>query len=196
MTSDGKHRDKGLAAAIRQTQAGDTSAFEAVVRLFERPIRAWLAVQAPPGLDVDDVAQRSFMAAFTRIRDFDPETDFAAWLFAIARFQLKTELTRHRRIADYHSRFARDLLLLELERRPQEAPELPGERVEHLRECVTELREPLRQFIEWRYEEGVSLDEISTRCGRSVAAVKKQLFKLRRALRDCVERRLAAGGSP
>jgi len=57
-------------------------------------------VAAPclPGRDVDEVAQRTFLAAFTRIAEFKEGTSFRACLFAIARFQLLTEITRLRRL--------------------------------------------------------------------------------------------------
>jgi RNA polymerase sigma-70 factor (ECF subfamily) len=51
-------------------------------------------------------------------------TEFGAWLFTIARFQLKTEATRLRRVADYHARYGLDLLQRELDRRTNEPPEL------------------------------------------------------------------------
>ena len=92
--------------AIRRVRKGDTAAFEVIVRQLERSLRAWLAVQAPPGVDVDEVAQRSFVAAFTRLSEYESGTNFAAWLFTIARFHLKTEVSRLRRVADYHVRYA------------------------------------------------------------------------------------------
>ena len=181
--------------AIRRVRDGDTAAFAVVVRRFEGQLRAWLAMQAPPGVDVDEVAQRSFVAAFTRLGDYKIGTHFAAWLFTIARFQLKTELTRLRRIADYRARYAPDLLQRELERRSSELPELTQTRLDHLKTCLGALPEHLRPFIEWRYEDEIPLDEMAARCGRSVAAVKKQLWKLRRKLHECVETRIAAEGA-
>jgi len=83
--------DSLLDEAIRSVRDGNAAAFEPIVRRFERPLRAWLAIQAPPGVDVDEIAQRSFIAAFTRIADFEPGTSFSAWLFTIALFQLRTE---------------------------------------------------------------------------------------------------------
>lgn len=180
--------------AVRRVCQGDQAYFEVVVRRFERPLRAWLAVQASPGVDVDEIAQRAFVAAFARLSDYQPGTDFAAWLFAIAHFQLKTELTRLRRIADYRSRYAPDLLHRELERHGVESPELVQARLEQLRKCLDDLSEQLRRFVSWRYDEGISLEEMSLRSGRSVAAVKKQLWILRRRLQACVESRLAAEG--
>lgn len=180
--------------AIRSIRGGNTAAFEVVVRRFERPLRAWLAVQAPPGIDVDEVAQLSFVAAFTRLGDYELGTNFAAWLFTIARFQLRTEMSRLRRVADYHARYAPDLLRRELERRDSEPPEFHDARLEHLRTCVGRLGGQLRRFITWRYEEEIPLKEMAARSGRSEAAVKKQLWKLRRKLQACIEARMAAEG--
>ncbi len=63
--------------AIRRIRSGNTVEFEYVVRKFERPLRAWLAGCAPPGVDVDEVAQRSFVAAFSRLNEYRMGTEFA-----------------------------------------------------------------------------------------------------------------------
>ena len=180
--------------AIRRIRSGNTAEFEYVVRKFERPLRAWLAGCAPPGVDVDEVAQRSFVAAFSRLNEYRMGTEFGAWLFTIARFQLKTEATRLRRVADYHARYGLDLLQRELDRRANEPQEPELARLEHLKKCVETLGEHLTRFITWRYDEEIPLDEMASRSGRSVAAVKKQLWKIRRTLQECIENRMAIEG--
>ncbi|MCA9070798.1 MAG: sigma-70 family RNA polymerase sigma factor, partial [Planctomycetaceae bacterium] len=181
-----------LEEAIQRTCAGETAAFEVVVRRFEASLRTWLAGHIPPGIDVDEVAQRTFVAAFARLGDYTPGTQFEAWLFTIARYQLKTETTRLRRVADYHARYAPDLLQRELERRSDQPPELLAERLHHLKVCLGSLGDHLRRFVTWRYDEEIPLDEMATRSGRSVAAVKKQLWKIRQKLQQCIETRMAA----
>jgi RNA polymerase sigma-70 factor (ECF subfamily) len=143
---------------------------------------------------VDDVAQRTFLAAFTRIAEFKEGTNFRAWLFTIARFQLLTETTRLRRLADYRTRYGRDLLSRELERRSQEPDETTVARLRCLRECLKALGERGRQFITWRYTDGLPLQEMAARTGRSVAAIKKQLWLLRQKLQQCIERKLVTEG--
>ena len=64
MAGENTNTDQLLSSAISRVQSGDAAAFELIVRQFERPVRSWLAVHSPPGVDVDDVAQRSFVAAF------------------------------------------------------------------------------------------------------------------------------------
>ncbi len=182
--------DAPLEAAIRQVRGGDVQAFAAVVRRFERPLRAWLAAHAPPGADVDEVAQTTFIAAYSRLDDYAAGTNFAAWLFTIARYQLKTETTRLRRIADYRSRYAPDLLARELDRRSDE-PTADDAQLGFLRECLEAVDDRRRRFLTWRYDEAIPLAEMAERSGRSVMAVKKQLWLLRRQLQECIEGKLA-----
>jgi RNA polymerase sigma-70 factor (ECF subfamily) len=184
--------DSQIDAALQRVSRGDAAAFEPIVRRFERSLRTWLAVHAPPGVDVDDIAQRSFVAAFTRLSEFELGTNFEAWLFTIAKFQLRTETTRLRRIADYHTRYGPDLLQRELARRSDNSSEAWKLRMEYLQSCLGTLDERLRGFVSWRYDEEISLDEMATRSGRSVAAVKKQLWKIRQLLQQCIETRIAA----
>lgn len=180
------------AATLDGFRSGDHAAFEAVVRRYQRPIRLWLAAHCPPGGDVDDVAQRTFLAAYTRIAEFQPGTNFEAWLFAIARYQLMTEATVLRRRADYHSRFSHDLLARELERRAPEPAALMEERLRHLASCLERVSESERQVLDWRYREQVPLEQMAARLGRSLAAVKKLLWVLRGKIRACIESKLAA----
>ncbi|MBG88723.1 MAG: RNA polymerase factor sigma-70 [Verrucomicrobiales bacterium] len=175
---------------IRRVKNGDQRSFEVIVRRLERPLRAWLATHASPAVDVDEVAQRSFVIAFNKLDAFEIGTDFAGWLFTIARYQLKAELTRLRRVADYHARFAPELLERELERRCDEPGDVDQLKLDHLKKCVASLGENLRQYITWRYDEGIRLEEMSARTGRSVGAIKKQLWQIRRKLQQCVEDRM------
>lgn len=179
-----------LEKSIYSSRNGNPAAFGAVVRRFERPLRAWLAAQAPPGVDVDEIAQRSFIAAFTRLSDYEAGTNFSAWLFTIARFQLRTETTRLRRVTDYHTRYAPDLLLMELEHRDHVTPDEVVERLDHLQVCLSKIDGDMRRFITWRYEDEIPLEEMANRSGRSVPAVKKVLWKLRRKLHDCILTRM------
>ncbi len=177
---------------LRLVLQGERDAFEAVVRRHERSLRSWLAVHAPPGVDVDDIAQQAFVAVFSRLDEYELDSNFAAWLFTVARYQLKTETTRLRRVADYHTRYAPQLLQRELERVYQEPPEMWVERAESLKQCLEVLSDRLRQFVDWRYREEIPLEEMSNRSGRSVAAIKKQLWKIRQKLQHCIEKRIAA----
>jgi len=182
-------------ALVRRTRSGDLAAFESIVRRLERPLRAWLATHVSPGVDVDEIAQRSFVIAHSKLERFEAGTNFPAWVFAIARFQLKAELTRLRRVADYHARFAPDLLQRELERRADEPGDARKEQLDCLKSCVESLGENLRRYVAWRYEEEIPLEAMAERTGRSVGAIKKQLWLIRRKLQECVEAKMKLKGA-
>jgi len=179
---------------VRRAQRGDLDAFEQVVRAYQCQIRAWLAAHSPPGADADEVAQKTFIIAFQGIAEYELGTSFKAWLYAIARYQLMGEATRIRRIADYHSRLAPEIISRELERFAEdETPESVIERLTALRACLGDLGERATQLLQWRYDDGIPLAEMAERSGRSVGAIKKNLFVLRRQLQECIECKLKTG---
>jgi len=182
-----------LDALLRRTQNGDLDAFEAVVRQFEGPLRAWTIAHCPPGGDADDVAQKTFIEIFRRVSEYRAGSDFRVWLFTVARFQMRAEITRLQRLADYHQRYAPRALTDELQRRADNPANEPEQRVEWLKLCVQKLSEPNRQILTGRYEESLPLEEIARRTNRSVGAIKKQLFILRAKLLECVQASARAG---
>jgi RNA polymerase sigma-70 factor (ECF subfamily) len=183
--------EESLNELIRRAQQGSLKAFEEIVLRHQHKLRNWVAAHSPPGVEADDVSQNAFIQAYANIEDFAPGTNFEAWLFTIARYQLMTEATRVRRIADYHSRFAPELLCRELERQAQADPKETDQQLVFLRECLERMGEKGRQFLRWRYHDEIPLQEMADRTGRSLPAVKKQLFVLRERLRDCVMEKLS-----
>lgn len=177
---------------IARAKAGDRSAFEAIVRQYQRRLRAWVAAHCPPGGDADEVAQKTFLAAYTRLGEFQVGTNFQAWFFAIAKFQLLTESTRLRRLADYHSRFAPDLLARELERRSQRTDERTSDMLDHLGSCLRGMTARDRQVLDWRYRDQRPIEEMAASLERTTAAVKKLLWVLRQKLRDCIDSKVSA----
>ncbi len=184
--------DSDLNKLIERSRRGDTDAFGKIVRHFEKPVRSWVAAHSPPGVSADEIAQEAFIAAYRRLEEFETGTKFHSWIFTIARYQMMTEATRRRRIADYHSRFAPELIDLELERRAEKTlPEDLVERLDALRLCLGELGEKGREILKWRYDDGIPLSEMADRTGRSIGAIKKNLFKLRQQLHECIGRKTA-----
>ena len=180
-----------LEAEIRRAQSGDLDAFESIIRMFEGALRAWTVARCPAGGDADDVAQRTFIEIFRRIGEYRSGTDFRAWLFTVARFQMRAEITRLQRIADYHQRYMPRALADELSRRAESENADAETKLEHLKTCLQKLDESTRRMLAERYDEGLPLDEIARRANRSVGAIKKHLFILRGKLHECVQAKAA-----
>jgi RNA polymerase sigma-70 factor (ECF subfamily) len=69
---------------IRAAQAGDSTAFGLLVAAYWTPIQRWLLAMTHHAQTAEDLAQETFLKAWTRIDTFH-EGNFRAWLFCIAR---------------------------------------------------------------------------------------------------------------
>src|SRR6185295_11070871 len=68
------------------------------------------------------------------------------------------------------------------------------DRAEALRRCAEKLTEKDRTLLRRRYEQAVPIDQLAAELSMSRGAVDTSLYRLRRALHDCVEMRLQQPG--
>jgi RNA polymerase sigma-70 factor (ECF subfamily) len=177
--------------AIRKALEGDTGCYGAVVRKYQGRLRAFVASFCPDADRVDEVAQRTFVWAYEHLKEYEPGTRFWAWLKAVGRNMLLSELEMQKRETRMRRKYldhfqvtrARQELLSGAHR---EQPEM----AEALRRCVDELAEHSRKLIRRRYETEESIRDISRDLGKKENAVKTALFRIRQALRRCVEGKL------
>jgi RNA polymerase sigma-70 factor (ECF subfamily) len=73
--------DETLAAAAAR---GDAAAFETLVRRHERVVRSFLARLAPGGGRSDDLAQETFLTAWSKAASFSGTGRYRGWLMRIA----------------------------------------------------------------------------------------------------------------
>ena len=122
---------------------------------------AFAAYRLPDAALVDEVVQQTFIRAFEQLADFDPAKDFATWLRAICRFMILAALERPE-TAD-----ADDLL--------------------RLRSCMDQLQKTSRDLVKARYQDALPLGDIARKFKQSTSWVATTLFRVRDALRRCLE---------
>lgn len=178
---------------LRRWRMGDFGAFLDLARPHLPSLRALIAGLAPPGQavwDYDDIAQEVLVEAFRSGGRFDPARgDFKAWLRGVARNGIRRawqEAARDRRRAG-QAAFAAARAAAEraLERDFDADPVL-----EALGRCLEGLPERGASIVRAHYGEGIGAAEIARRFGLTPGAVYVELYRLRRALRQCVEGRL------
>ncbi len=69
-----------------------------------------------------------------------------------------------------------------------------AERQRALDECVSALPKRSRRMLSLRYESGSSVDEVARTLGMGFDGVTKSLYRLRKSLGKCVERKLIRNG--
>ncbi|WP_035602649.1 sigma-70 family RNA polymerase sigma factor [Haloferula sp. BvORR071] len=143
----------------------------------------------PGAPGVDDVIQETNALLWTKRSQFEIGTNFRAWALTIARFQVMVHLRllKKRRWVTLDDDVA-ELLADELEE--QTDPELTESRIEALSACLGKLRPEDRELLMQRYWRKIRLQDFAVSSGRSLSGLKVQLFRLRAALKRCIEDRV------
>jgi RNA polymerase sigma-70 factor (ECF subfamily) len=136
--------------------------------------------------EAGNILQETNLVIWRKAADFTLGGNFGAWARSIALWQVKAWLRDRRR--DRHI-FSFELIG-QLAERPAAFADI-GPRRQALRKCVTVLQEDERELLRQRYCEGFSILEIAKRFQKTPSAVKSGLFRVRKTLRLCVERRVS-----
>jgi RNA polymerase sigma-70 factor (ECF subfamily) len=168
---------------IRRSQLGDLAAFGTLVGRYQASIRAFAALRMSVRCEAEDLAQETFVIAWRKLADFDPDTSLGAWLRRITHHLVRNHRRKFRAegVGGYQE--------LELLWRSQERMR-PGdaeERVAALQDCLSRMDGPSRELLHDRYLEGMSVMELAERSGKGYSALTTQLYRLREVLAVCVE---------
>ncbi len=165
------------------------SEFVALLTEHQSALRYYVASLLPGDSAGADVAQQANTTIWKKRDDFELGTNFKAWIFSIARYEVLNHRKKDQRDRLVFSEEMEDLIADEL---PQRAAELDLKQ-EALQGCLLKLKPADRELIQHRYFEGTPLAEYSTRINRSVGSLKVTLHRIRNRLLHCVESKLATG---
>lgn len=176
-------------AIVRDVLSGQTEAYAGLVRLYQREVWGVAAALLHDAHRTEELVQQAFVEAYLHLDRYEPGRDFGAWIKSIARNLVREDLRarsrENRRMRAYRehleARFRDDAAAERYETRLAEA---------HAR-CREVLAGPSARALDLRYGQSRSFEEIAADLGRSVEAVRQMLFRVRLALRDCIEKRMA-----
>ncbi len=177
--------------AIALVQGGTLDAYRTVLTVYHRSLRNFIAGLCPPGIDCDEIAHLTFVKAYQSIGTYRKNTNFFAWLTAIARNILRCELEKNQRRTRNEQNYLEHLLIQEMSRLCSQEPTVEACWSDFLNDCLAQLKDEARALISLRYSEGVRVQDIAFHQGRSADSVSVQLFRLREMLRDCVMHKAA-----
>ncbi len=137
---------------------------EELVRLIaqaQRRLYAFIFALVRRAADADDVLQETNVVLWRKRETFRLGTDFYAWAFEIARFQVLAYHTRQGR----HSNAFDAALLADIADAAQAEPEQYGRRETALRSCLQKLTERQRSLIVRRYQPEVAVNSLAVEMG-------------------------------
>jgi RNA polymerase sigma-70 factor, ECF subfamily len=181
---------------LARAQAGDMSAFEALVDRHEDKVYGLALRMTRSEADAAEITQDTFLSAYQHLADFRGEAAFGSWVHRIAANNALMRL-RRQRVLDIVSE---DLAGPEFTDRGSlaEVPEsdwnrraddkiLDEELGRAIQEATDALPEGYREVFLLKDVEGLSYEEISEMVGISVPAVKSRLHRARLALREAID---------
>ena len=151
-------------------------------------LRLYIASLLPGESSVPDVTQQANATIWKKRDEFELGTNFKAWAFSIARYEVlnfrKKQARDARRLM--FSDELEEIIAAEMEHQVEDF----GLRQGALQQCLGKLKPKDRELIRHRYFDGTPLKEYAAAIGRSPGGLKVTLHRLRNALRICIERQL------
>jgi len=189
-------------ALVQAAKGGDVTAFEQLVRRYDRNIFRIAQHITQNREDAEDVTQDAFLKAYENLEQFQGNSKFYTWLVRIAVNQALMKLRRRR--TDRTVSLDEDIKTEE-DTMPREVADWSpnpeqlykqGELKDILRKTIQGLPASFRTVFVLRDVEGLSTEETADALDLSIPAVKSRLLRARLQLRERLNKyfRKAKGG--
>ena len=139
----------------------------------------------------EDLLQETAAAAAEKFTTYDPSRSFTAWVLGVARYKL---LQHHRKHATDRHVFDDEAILKLADVYAEMESEISSMHTA-LENCIERGDGRPRKLLEMRYVREMTPRKIAATTGMNSNAVSVMLHRVRRALRECIERQLAARSS-
>lgn len=180
---------------MSEALAGSESAFEQIVRRYQRPVLTLIGRMTGDWTGAEDLAQEAFVKAFRNLAAFDTTRRLSSWLFRIAHNTAIDALRRAR---------APEISIDASGQTPDEPGRAPAgpagsDPVEQqalgqaLDTAMRRLRPEFRAAVMLRYDEGLPFDEIGQVLGIPEVTARSHV---RRARKELARYLTAAGWAP
>jgi RNA polymerase sigma-70 factor (ECF subfamily) len=173
---DARKLDELLA---EQVLAGDSSAFEEIVRLYQRRITALGMGFFRNVADTEDFVQDVFIKLYTKLSSFRGEARFSTWFTRIA-YNLALNAVNRRK--EYES-ISGEQFISDAGRGPEEE-QMRRIAAEAVREVVRELPPVYRICLDLYFFHDMPYKEIGVITDLPVNTIKSHIFRAKKLLRD------------
>lgn len=182
---------------IQRAQSGDRTAFEALVRLYDREVLRLASRMSGSPEEAADLYQEAFLKVYRSLSSFRFQSTFSTWLYrVVVNICLDHLRRRNRRLeiqAPAKEESKEEFFQAVADDRPGIDPEQrlrAGEISARLHAALAMLTPRERMVFELRHYEGLRLRVIGEMCGTTEETAKNCLFratqKLRGALGDLI----------
>ena len=150
-------------------------------------LRGYCAASIGNSEDSRDVFQKVCLVLWKKVGDWDPETPFLKWAFAVARFEILAyvrDRSRDRLVFD-------EDVILAMTSTSEKLAQSQSDRIDALEQCLAKLKPDHREALTAHYVKGYNFQEIAELQNRGLSAIKVMMMRLRQSLGKCIETQLA-----
>ena len=184
----------GLESDVAQLRRGDLDALTALVTRYQNRLYRYLLRLVRQPADAEDLFQQTWVRVAERIGKYDPQRNFDAWLFSVAR-NLAIDHLRRVRTESLDEPVAGEIegetKVARLASHDQLALDgiLERERAGRIGTLLGELPVSYREVLTLRFEEEMKLEEIAEVLDMPISTVKTQLRRSLLRMRQMIETR-------
>ena len=174
-----------IEAILQRLAQGEQRAFAELVDLYQHPLFGFLGRLGLGQAQAEDIAQETFLRAWTHWPDFQPErAQFATWLFTIARNRAYNVLQSASQQREITGQELPDLAC------PQSGPAQLLDRAQQqarLQNALRQLPMKERSALALVYVHELGLADVARIEGDSLPAIKTRLHRAKQRLRDLLQ---------
>ncbi|WP_437222501.1 sigma factor [Planctomicrobium sp. SH661] len=167
---------------------------EEFVREFSQ-VREFLAsyihALLPNAADAEDVLQRCSILLWQKFDEYDRSRSFRGWACGVAFYEVRNFL---RSASRKHLQFNSELMSQLADQRIAEVDGREGSLL-HLQACLKLIKASDRELIKKAYETSRGLKGMAEVNGVKLKSLYHQLWRIRKVLAECVQKKLAIEGS-
>lgn len=171
-------------------QTGDKHReFVGLITKHQAAMRAYIISLMPGIPGASDVLQNTNLILWEKRKSFEHGSNFVAWAFTIARFEVKNHKRKIRRqqpILELQEEVAVDLAEY-----CKLSPEDTESRIGALERCLSKLRPFDRELVKSHYASDITLTGYAEQIDRPVGSLRVSLHRIRAGLRKCIEFQLS-----
>jgi RNA polymerase sigma-70 factor (ECF subfamily) len=176
---------------VEEVRNGNRQAFTELMRRYQK--RVYWTARRIVGRheDADDIAQETFVKAFTGLGEFRGDANFFTWLYRIA-VNLSLNMVRKRQLVTYLRES--ELINKLMPSTDDPSVELEFREAESLLErAVARLPEKQRAVFVMRYYDGLSYEEISEILKTTVGGLKANYFHALHKVQEYLKHEIPTG---
>jgi RNA polymerase sigma-70 factor (ECF subfamily) len=173
---------------VQRAREGDLTAYDELVKRYQERIYATIYHMTSNHEDANDLAQDSFIKAFSALKSFKGGSSFYTWLYRIAvnktiNFLKQRKNKYHLSLndLDFNAENDPDLVALISHKTPQREAGL-SELQKKLNEALLKLSESHRMVVVLHDVQGQSHEDIAEIMGCNIGTVRSRLFYARQQL--------------